>query len=54
MEEPWKRTDKLLEKTSAALAQIKEQIRLNGGVHGRKTAEPATSKDVEVRLCEAN
>ena len=33
MEEDWveKNRAKLLEKTSAALAQIKEQIRLNGG-----------------------
>ncbi len=37
----WKKTveknrAKLLEKTSAALAQIKEQIRLNGGSNIRK------------------
>ena len=47
---------KLLEKTSAALDQIKEQIRLNGGSDIREEdSEPATSaKDVErsARLCE--
>ena len=47
---------KLLEKTSAALAQIKEQIRLNGGSDIREEdSEPATfAKDVErsARLCE--
>ena len=47
---------KLLEKTSAALAQIKEQIRLNGGSDIKEEdSEPATSaKDVErsARLCE--
>ena len=46
----------LLEKTSAALAQIKEQIRLNGGSDIKEEdSEPATSaKDVErsARLCE--
>ena len=57
----WKKTveknrAKLLEKTSAALDQIKEQIRLNGGSDIREEdSEPATSaKDVErsARLCE--
>ena len=57
----WKKTveknrAKLLEKTSTALAQIKEQIRLNGGSDIREEdGEPATSaKDVErsARLCE--
>ncbi|WP_368859783.1 transposase, partial [Escherichia coli] len=57
----WKKTveknrAKLLEKTSAALAQIKEQIRLNGGSDIKEEdSEPATSaKDVErsARLCE--
>ena len=55
----WKKTveknrAKLLEKTSAALAQIKEQIRLNGrGGHWEEDSEPATSaKDVrEVHVC---
>lgn len=57
----WKKTveknrAKLLEKTSAALDQIKEQIRLNGGSDIREEdSEPVTSaKDVErsARLCE--
>ena len=57
----WKKTveknrAKLLEKTSTALAQIKEQIRLNGGSDIKEEdGEPATSaKDVErsARLCE--
>ena len=47
---------KLLEKTSAALAQIKEQIRLNGGSDIKEEdSEPATSaKDIKrsARLCE--
>lgn len=47
---------KLLEKTSAALAQIKERIRLNGGSDIKEeNSERATSaKDVETsaRLCE--
>lgn len=57
----WKKTveknrAKLLEKTSAALAQIKEQIRLNGGSDIKEEdSEPATSaKDIRrsARLCE--
>ncbi len=55
-EDRGKNRAKLLEKTSAALAQIKEQIRLNGGSDIREEdSEPVTSaKDVKrsARLCE--